>query len=122
MSAHYDPTYLDASETAYNEAIDDAVITLRQGGDIETMTNPYTRLRDDRRKYVLDTIADAYGPLVDDEGELYDDDYVDALLDAHADWIASHDATKAGAWTRPELGQRYVIAGENDQPTGGDGK
>lgn len=97
MSAHYDPTYLNASETAYNEAIDDAVFTLRQGGDIETMTNPYTRLRDDRRAYVLGAVSDAFGVLVDEDGEEYGDDVYDALLDAHADWIASHDAAKAGA-------------------------
>lgn len=90
----YDPTYLAASETAWDEGY---LAGLAAAATDSVAENPHTKLRDDRRAYVLDAVRDLFIVLVDEDGEEYGDYVYDAILDAHADWIASRDAAKAGA-------------------------
>lgn len=83
----HDPTYLGAAETGWEQGYD-AAVAHASGGSVPR--NPYTQLRDDRRAYVRDQIIDTYGDLRDEEGDsLFDNtEVLDAILDAHADWIA----------------------------------
>lgn len=64
MTTH-DPTHLGALETGYDQGYDEALLAVNRqlrdaglnpddlfGDGVESGTNPYTQLRDDRRKYV----------------------------------------------------------------------
>lgn len=98
-----DPTHLGALEAGYELGHTEAVIALRNalaaGTDpahladvLETSySNPHTKLFDDRRDYVQQQVSEAfsfYGP--DDEDVFDQTDLIDAILDAHADWLAGH--------------------------------
>lgn len=99
-----DPTHLGALQTGYDEGYDDALIDVNRqlrdagidpadlfGDGVEARTNPYTKLFDDRRDYVQQQVSEAfsfYGP--DDEDVFDQIDLIDAILDAHADWLAGH--------------------------------
>lgn len=99
-----DPTHLGALETGYELGHTEAVIALRNalaaGTDparlvdaLETSySNPHTKLFDDRREYVREQVTDAFGGFYDEDGdELFDQtDFVDAILDANADWMVAH--------------------------------
>lgn len=105
----HDPTHLGALETGYEEGHTDAVIALRRaihqiGLDPDNRDallriveadygNPHTKLFDDRREYVRQQVVDTYGPLITEDGDsLFDNtEVVDAILDAHADWLAARE-------------------------------
>lgn len=103
-----DPTHLAASEAAYDEGYGDAMIAAQRelrdtaadtrldplvdqalAGGID---NPYRRVFNDRlayvREQVTNTHGDFYGP--DDESVFDEAEFVGAILDAHADWLAGH--------------------------------
>ena len=109
---HHDPTNLGALETGYDEGYDDALIDVNRqlrdaglnpadlfGDGVEARTNPYTKLFDDRREYVRQQVVDTYGPLITEDGDgLFDyTEVVDAILDAHADWLTGQAARAKAA-------------------------
>lgn len=56
--------------------------------DAEAM-NPYQKLIDDRRQCVRDVIEDQFGPLTDDDDVvILPDHLLDAILDAHDEWLS----------------------------------
>lgn len=104
----HDPTCLGASETAYDEGYDDAIIDIRRklrGAGIADMDdvidvvdpedreNPYTKYRSDRIAYVEQQVRDSF-TLCDEDGEdiFAQTDFLDAILDAHTDWLSAHAA------------------------------
>ncbi|WP_287004625.1 MULTISPECIES: hypothetical protein [Gordonia] len=104
----HDPTHLGALETGYEEGHNDAVIALRRaihqiGLDPDNRDallrnvesdygNPFTKLFDDRREYVREQVSNAFGTIVDEDGDdLFDGEVIDAILDAHADWLAARE-------------------------------
>lgn len=102
MTTH-DPTYLGALETGYDQGYDEALLAVNRqlrdaglnpddlfGDGVESGTNPYTRLRDDRTAYVQQQVTDAFGTITDEDGDdLFDGEIIDAILDAHADWLTN---------------------------------
>lgn len=102
MTTH-DPTHLGALETGYDQGYDEALLAvnrrLRDAGlnpddlfsdGVESGANPYTRLRDDRTAYVQQQVTDAFGTITDEDGDdLFDGEIIDAILDAHADWLTN---------------------------------
>lgn len=101
----HDPTNLGALQTGYEEGHNDAVIALRRAvEDIrdsnlrgallraveDDYSNPFEKLFDDRRAYVRERVTNVFGTKGDEDGDavLDDLDWFDALLDAHADWLA----------------------------------
>lgn len=102
-----DPTHLGALQTGYEQGHSDAVLDLRvalreHGIDPETIeavvtdryANPFEALFDDRREYVRQEVRETFGSVTDEDGDdLFDQtDLVDAILDAHADWLTGHAA------------------------------
>lgn len=101
-----DPTNLHALETGYDEGYDEALLDVNRqlrdaginpddlfGDGVEARTNPYTKLFDDRREYVREQVNEQFGSLHDGDSDedLFDhDDVLDAILDAHADWMTAH--------------------------------
>lgn len=122
----HDPTHLGALQTGYEEGHNDAVIALRRAvenirdsnlrgallraveGDY---SNPFEKLFDNRREYVRERVTEQFGHIVDsDETDLFDMTYVvDAILDAHADWLAGH-APAAPPQPHPEPLRNTVAA------------
>lgn len=102
MTTH-DPTHLGALETGYDQGYDEALLAVNRqlrdaglnpddlfGDGVESGTNPYTRLRDDRTAYVQQQVTDAFGTITDEDGDdLFDGEIIDAILDAHADWLTN---------------------------------
>lgn len=118
----HDPTALGALQTGYEEGHNDAVIALRRAvEDIrdsnlrgallraveDDYSNPFEKLFDDRREYVREQVTEMFGHIVtdtDDETDLFDmTDVVDAMLDAHADWIAGRQARATDKTPEPLL-------------------
>lgn len=87
--ALFDLTHLGASEHAFDEGYLAGQIDARNGRDDPDASNPYTRLREDRRAYVRDQVANTFGHVVDEDGNdiLDADAWLDEILDAHADWM-----------------------------------
>jgi hypothetical protein len=78
--------YLQAMATAYDQAKDDACIT--------DPANPYQEQLDNRREFVHQQVTDAYGPVIDGDGDdLLNADVLDTILDAHDEWLTTHDRT-----------------------------
>lgn len=102
MTTH-DPTHLGALETGYDQGYDEALLAVNRrlrdaglnpddlfGDGVESGANPYTRLRDDRTAYVQQQVTDAFGTITDEDGDdLFDGEIIDAILDAHADWLTN---------------------------------
>lgn len=107
---HHDPTNLGALETGYDEGYGDAMIAAQRelrdtGADTRLdplvdrslaggIDNPYRRVFNDRlayvREQVTNSVGDFYGP--DDESVFEWGEFIDAILDAHADWLAAQAA------------------------------
>lgn len=90
----HDPTYLGAAETGWEQGYD-AAVAHASGGSVPR--NPYTQLRDDRAAYVQNRVNDQFDVQLNEDGEdVFDTnaDWIDAILDAHTDWLA---AQRAGA-------------------------
>lgn len=82
----HDPTSLGALETGWEEGYD-AAVTHTSGGPVPR--NPYTKLRDDRIAYVEQQVRESFTVCDEDGEDIFDQtDFIDAILDAHADWIA----------------------------------
>lgn len=115
----HDPTHLGALQTGYEQGHTDAVLDLRialrqHGIDPETIeavvtdryTNPFEALFDDRREYVRQEVRDAFGSVTDEDGDdLFDGEVIDAILDAHADWLTAHQTTDTPDVKRHDLPQ-----------------
>lgn len=89
--SEYDPTHIGALETGWEEGYD-AAVAHTTGGPVPR--NPYTKLRDDRLEYVRRQVVEQFGDLdrYDNEDFIDQDDVLDAILNAHADWLAGHTA------------------------------
>ena len=103
-----DPTHLGALEAGYDEGYGDAMIAAQRelrdtGADTRLdplvdrslaggIDNPYRRMFNDRREYVREQLSNAFGAIVDEYGDdvFEQTDFIDAILDAHADWLAGH--------------------------------
>lgn len=86
-----DPTHLGALQTGWDEGYLAGLAAAATDSEAE---NPHTKLFDDRRAYVEQQIVDTYGPLTTEDGDsLFDyPEVVDAILDAHTDWLAAQAA------------------------------
>lgn len=98
-----DPTHLGALETGWDEGYLAGLAAAATDSEAE---NPHTKLFDDRRAYVEQQIVDTYGPLTTEDGDSLFDyaEVVDAILDAHADWMTAHQTGDSAA----EVLLRYV--------------
>ena len=99
-----DPTNLHALETGYDEGYNDALLDVNRqlrdagidpadlfGDGVEARTNPYTKLFDDRREYVEQQVREAFTVVDEDGDDVFEQtDFIDAILDAHADWMVAH--------------------------------
>lgn len=82
--------HLEAMATAYDQALEDAGIT--------DPANPYRRLLDDRREFVHQQVTDGYGEIVDADGDdVLDTDVLDAILDAHDEWLTQQQPAETCA-------------------------
>ena len=90
----HDPTYLGAAAQGYDEGYLAGQLDARRGVDDPDGSNPFTKLRDDRRAYVREQVTESFGSFYgpDDEDVFDVEDFVDAILDAHADWLAAQAA------------------------------
>ncbi|QFP94503.1 hypothetical protein SEA_KEITABEAR_61 [Gordonia phage Keitabear] len=85
------PNHLDAMREAWGEGYYEGHANGRRkyDGDVE---NPYAKLLDDRREFVREHVDNAFGALIDEDGDnvLGDDnaEWFDAVLDAHDEWRA----------------------------------
>ncbi|UVT31861.1 hypothetical protein SEA_KEWPIEDOLL_61 [Gordonia phage Kewpiedoll] len=84
------PNHLDAMREAWGEGYYEGT---RAGTNADGHTsNPYAKLLDDRREFVREHVDNAFGALIDEDGDnvLGDDnaEWFDAVLDAHDEWRA----------------------------------
>lgn len=109
----YDPNVLGACENAYDEGYGDAVIDIRrslrgagianvddiiEAPDPEDRENPYTKMREDRIAYVEQQVRESFTVCDEDGEDIFDQtDFIEAILDAHADWIADHGGVQPGS-------------------------
>lgn len=110
-----DPTNLHALETGYDHGYDDALVDVNRqlrdaglnpddlfGDGVEARTNPYTKLFDDRREYVEQQVREAFTVVDEDGDDVFEQtDFIDAILDAHADWMTAHQVP-SDPGTKPE--------------------
>ncbi|AXQ62764.1 hypothetical protein KNU06_gp59 [Gordonia phage Angelicage] len=85
------PNHLDAMRQAWGEGYYEGHANGRRKYDGE-VENPYAKLLDDRREFVREHVDNAFGALIDEDGDnvLGDDnaEWFDAVLDAHDEWRA----------------------------------
>lgn len=125
MSTAHDPTLLGALETGYEQGHIDAITEVRAkliaaGLDLDSVdlegdyANPFTKLFDGRREYVEQQVREAF-TVVDEDGEdvFEQTDFIDAILDAHADWLAGQRVPQSvPADTRELLTTAHAVSRE----------
>lgn len=97
----HDPTYLGALETGWEEGYSAGYSrAMRRMSDepgVPDAENPYTRMCVDRRHYIEEQVRETYTIIDEDGRDVFEyAEFIDAILDAHADWLAAADAAERG--------------------------